>query len=353
MSVKVEYVWLDGHSTPNLRSKSRFFSHPIREIEDIPCWGFDGSSTEQAIGSDSDCVLRPVRLYNNPIEEYHSESYIVLCEVDNVDGTPHESNFRRKLQNILQETEQYDMLFGIEQEYVFVDSVSGRVAGWPSDSNTYPRPQGEYYCGVGANANSYEDIVNQHAKVLVDMDISLHGINAEVMLGQWEYQLGTRDAIDICDELWISRFMLYKVASRFGMYPEFHPKPVQGDWNGSGAHINFSTLGMRESWELPDFHKFCEVFGEYSKEMVESYGEHNDLRLTGKHETAHINDYSYGVSDRGCSIRIPYVTVATGKGYLEDRRPASNIDPYRAVGSLVQCTTKCERKIIEVDYKVV
>jgi glutamine synthetase len=353
MTTRLEYIWLDGHSTPNLRSKSRYLPHTVRELEECPCWGFDGSSTKQAAGEDSDCVLRPVKMYKNPIDEYMSSSYLVLCEVDNVDGTPHVSNTRKPLIHTIDDTLKYDMWFGIEQEYVLEDVGTQRPVGWP-ENGSYPKPQGEYYCGVGCVNTKAKQLVEEHAKACLDAGLNIHGTNAEVMLGQWEYQLGTEDALDISDDLWISRYLLYVLAENYGLVPNFHPKPIEGDWNGSGAHINFSTQKMREEWDMNMFRDFCGHFGNYAEDMISNYGENNHLRLTGGHETAHIDDYSYGVSDRGCSIRIPHTTAnSNGNGYLEDRRPASNIDPYRAINSLVSSTHATEKNMVEVDYKVV
>lgn len=350
MTTRLEYIWLDGYTTPNLRCKSKYIETPIRTIEECPHWSFDGSSTKQAIGSDSDCVLRPVKLYKNPLEQYHSESYLVLCEVENTDEIPHETNTRSKLRELVHEKEQHEMWFGIEQEYVFADTQSNRLSGWPKEG--YPLPQGEYYCGVGAQRAVLEHIVNQHSKACLDAGLPLEGTNAEVMLSQWEYQLGTKDAIDISDDLWISRYLLYKISAEYDILPCFWPKPVKGDWNGTGAHINFSTQKMRDEWDTEDFNAFCDHLGEYHNEMIERYGEDNDTRLTGQHETAHIDDYSYGKSDRGCSIRIPYAAYSGGVGYLEDRRPAGNIDPYTAIGALVEFTTICEKKLVQVNYKI-
>ena len=349
MTTRLEYVWLDGYKTPNLRSKVRYTDTQIRSIDDCVSWGFDGSSTKQAEGSDSDCVLRPVRLYYNSADTVNSSSYLVLCEVDNADGTPHESNFRNKLQHTLSETEQYEMLFGLEQEYV-LRNMDDSLCGWPESG--LPKPQGEYYCGIGCHNTSMSQFVEEHTRAMMDAGLTVHGTNAEVMLGQWEYQLGPQYALEVADELWISRYLLYKIGERYGVYPDFHPKPMKGDWNGSGCHINFSTEKMRHEWTMPDIHKFCEEFGKYTPDLLEVYGEHNKERLTGEHETSAYGEYSYGASDRGCSVRIPYITMTSGRGYLEDRRPSSNIDPYQAISGLIDSVTVTEKDMVQVDYKV-
>lgn len=323
--MRLEYVWLDGYNPSNLRSKVKYImAKGIKENQGkgigIPDWSFDGSSTKQAEGKDSDCVLKPKRLYKNPIEG----GFIVLCEVYLPNGKPHPSNQRVKLGE-----DKKEYWWGFEQEYFLMDTETGKPLGWPSEG--YPEPQGEYYCGVGAGRVEGRYIVEAHQKACLQAGLSVDGTNAEVALGQWEYQCFGDDTSKACDDFWISRFFLYKLAEVNGVGVELHPKPYEGDWNGSGCHINFSNKKMREKGNKRMMTKICKDLEKKHKEHIEVYGMDNDMRLTGLHETQHIAQFSYGECDRGASIRIPVATIEKKyKGYLEDRRPSSNVDPYEA-----------------------
>tara|TARA_Y100000310_G_C20613512_1_gene779318 strand:- start:93 stop:1142 length:1050 start_codon:yes stop_codon:yes gene_type:complete len=336
---KIRYLWLDGYDTPNIRSKTKYVSiEGDANLDTIPEWGFDGSSTMQAEGKDSDCILKPVKRYSNAmksIDFYPSCcNIIVLCEVMNADGTPHETNTRAKLREIAEKNKESEMLFGIEQEYVFMDPKTNLPYGW--NENEFPPPQGKYYCGVGGNVTQLRRIVEEHAAVCIQSGIPICGTNAEVMLSQWEYQIGTAGTLEICDDLWFSRYILEMLTEYQNAYISFSPKPIKGDWNGSGAHINFSTKRMREESDYSYIEKVINELKKYHKEHIIEYGLGNEDRLTGEHETQHIDEFSSGNSDRGASIRIPMSTSKEGKGYLEDRRPSANMDPYRAVAKIAE-----------------
>jgi len=329
MKIKLEYIWLDGYKPePNLRSKTKVINLEIRNPEerklpqinpqDCPIWSFDGSSTRQAAGNSSDCLLKPVKTLVDP---QRPNSYLVLCEVLNADETPHLSNMRSKLRD-----ENRDEWFGFEQEYVIMKK--GKPVGFPKEG--YPDPQGRYYCGVGAGVVDGRKIAEEHLDVCLMAGLEITGINAEVMLGQWEYQVFGQGAKQASDDLWLSRFLLNRIGEFHGYDINYHPKPVIGDWNGSGMHLNFSTKEMREKGGKEFIESICDTLSFYHEDHINVYGSENDKRLTGLHETQDIQKFSYGVSDRGASIRIPITTVKNNwKGYLEDRRPASNADPYK------------------------
>jgi glutamine synthetase len=317
---KFEYIWLDGYSPePNLRSKTKILNLEAfaGEIGQVPMWSFDGSSTQQAEGHSSDCLLKPVSIYP---DSGRKNAWLVMCEVLNPDGSPHPSNTRAKYEA------DPGFWFGFEQEYTFV--VDGRPLGFPR--NGYPAPQGMYYCSVGDGKVTGRHIVEEHLDACLEAGLSITGINAEVMLGQWEYQCFGKGSKQAADDLWISRFLLFRIAEKYNVHIEFAPKPMKGDWNGSGLHTNFSTPAMREKGGEELFRSICEAMGKKHEDHISVYGSQNHERLTGLHETQSIEKFSYGLSDRGSSIRIPIaVKEDNWKGYLEDRRPASNADPYQ------------------------
>jgi len=329
--IKAEYIWMDGHEpTQKLRSKTKVIDDSISDVDNIPVWGFDGSSTMQAAGHDSDCMLQPVCFVSDPIRG--EDNILVMCEVFNPDGTPHKSNPRAHLRELAEKYADHDAWFGVEQEYTFF--VGREPLGWPEGG--YPAPQGPFYCGVGADEVFGRDIVEEHLDKCLKAGISLSGINAEVMPGQWEFQVGPLGPLAVSDELWLARWLLYRIAEDYGVNATLHPKPVKGDWNGAGAHTNFSTKSMRENGGLEVITAACEKLGENHEKHIAIYGAHNEERLTGLHETCAIHDFRYAVSDRGASIRIPMATAKDGFGYLEDRRPAANMDPYRVCAALME-----------------
>jgi len=333
MKSKLEYIWLDGYTpTQSLRSKTLVREDFSGNLEDAPMWSFDGSSTEQADGSDSDCLLKPVAIFPDPGRK---NSFLIMTEVLNADGSPHVSNGRATIE---EDDNDDDFWFGFEQEYFLWVPETDRPPGFPKDG--FPRPQGPYYCSVGGSNAYGREIVEEHLDICLDAGVNVEGINAEVAAGQWEFQVFAKGAKRAGDETWVARYLLERTAEEYGLAIDWHPKPLgDTDWNGSGMHANFSNGVMRESGKEDTFNKICEQFGKNIERHISVYGADNDKRLTGAHETQAINQFSYGVSDRGASIRIPVGTVEDGwKGRLEDRRPASNADPYKVAAAIVKTT---------------
>jgi glutamine synthetase len=331
MKSKLEYIWLDGYKpTQSLRSKTMVRKDFSGKLEDCPVWSFDGSSTQQAEGSKSDCLLKPVMIIPDPGRK---NSYLVMTEVLNADRTPHPSNGRATIDD-----DDDDFWFGFEQEYFLWDPTTNLPPGFPPGG--YPPPQGPYYCSVGARNAYFRDLIDEHLDMCLEAGLNVEGINAEVAAGQWEFQIFAKSAARAGDEIWLARYLLERTAEKYDLAVDWHPKPLgDTDWNGSGMHANFSNSAMREEGEESVFTKICDEFGKNIPGCIAVYGAHNEQRLTGKHETQSIDQYSYGVSDRGASIRIPIGTVEDGwKGRLEDRRPASNADPYKVAAIIVKIT---------------
>jgi glutamine synthetase len=323
---KAEYIWLDGtEPTPLMRSKTKIL--PIGQ--EPPQWGFDGSSTNQAPGNQSDCVLQPVFTVSDPLRG--DDSLLVLCEVMLTNLTPHPSNTRAKLRHIAEKFAGFECLFGMEQEYTFL-KPDGSPLGFPKDG--YPAPQGPYYCGVGGSQIYGRDVVEAHLDICLEAGLGISGINAEVMPGQWEFQVGPLGPLHVADHLVLSRWLLCRIAEEFNCDATFDPKPAKGDWNGAGCHCNFSTNQMRESYDACI--AACEAIGKKYMDLVENYGHDIQNRLTGAHETQRWDKFSYGVSDRGASIRIPWQVERDQKGYIEDRRPNANCDPYVVTRKLME-----------------
>jgi glutamine synthetase len=324
---KLEYIWLDGYlPEPNLRSKTKVVEKEPSSLSDLPMWGFDGSSTQQAEGKSSDCLLKPVAMYPDSTRK---NGFLVMCEVLLPNGQPHPSNFRALVDDMP------DLWIGFEQEYFFFDD--GSPLGFPVDG--YPGPQGPYYTGVGYKnvGDIARQIVDEHIDITLDAGIKLEGINAEVAKGQWEFQIFSEGSKKAGDDMWVARYLMVRLAEKYGLDIEFYCKPIKGDWNGSGMHTNFSTAHMRDVGGKDYFEKLMGAFEKYRDEHIAAYGPDNHLRLTGLHETQSIDKFNYGVADRGASIRIPHSFINNGyKGYLEDRRPNSQADPYKIVSRLVK-----------------
>ena len=330
MPYQAEYIWIDGTKpSPLVRSKTRV----IADSKQPGIWGFDGSSTNQATGDNSDCVLRPVFVCKDPLRGPNDK--LVMCEVLLTDMTPHPSNTRAACAETAKKYAAFESWFGIEQEYTFIQN--NRPLGWPE--NGYPAPQGPYYCGVGGDKMPGREIVEAHTAACIKAGIAIEGTNAEVMMGQWEFQIGILAPPAIGDQLWVARWLLFRIAEDFGVYATLEPKPMLGDWNGAGAHTNFSTKAMRAPGGWDAIIAGCEAIGTRVREHIAAYGVGIEARLTGAHETARYDQFSYGTSDRGASIRIPWGTARDRRGWLEDRRPNANMDPY--VVSRVLMETVC------------
>lgn len=342
----VEYIWLDGNTiTTQIRSKSRVLSLSERpRLCDFPEWSFAGSFTKQAIEEDSDCFLCPVYFVRDPLPD--NGDYLVLCEVKNLsEDHNHESNSRAPLRAILDNGGRAeDPWIGFEQEYVLFRGV--RPLGWPPQGE--PAPQGPYYCSVGTGLSYGRELAIEHARACIAAGLLYYGMNAEVVPGQWEFQIGFRDiegehgdALLVADQMWIARWLLHRISESYDLRVSFANKPIKGSWNGSGMHANFSTRRMRDpgtGWEA--ISEAIEKLRPKHQDHISVYGADLQERLIGMYDTESIDEFSVGESDRGRSIRIPGSVVQKRCGYIEDRRPGANADPYRVAARLIETICK-------------
>lgn len=338
-TVVAEYVWIGGKG--ELRSKSRVLN--IRKeatgLSDFPDWDYDGSSTEQGTTENSERILKPCALYKDPFRP--GNNFLVLCSTFFPDGNPFFNNHRYNAEKIFkdcdkvegfydEETKTIDYIyspepwFGLEQEYFIYGSYTKEPLGFNNAVK-----QGQYYCSVGGQNAFGRSIVEDHYKKCLEIGLGITGVNAEVAPGQWEFQIFGKGIV-AADNLVIARYLLERISEDYNAYIVWHPKPIQNSiekWNGSGLHTNFSTKQMRDSYrnnqDTTEIYKAIDKLEAKHNEHMAVYGEDNEQRLTGNCETSSFSNFkrSENNGDRSASIRIRH-------GYLEDRRPASNADPY-------------------------
>ncbi len=329
----VEYVWIGGNY--ELRSKTRVLHDLVESVSDLSSWNFDGSSTSQADGSDSEVILKPQALFNDPFRGNHHK--LVLCDTYKPNGEPLSNNNRVWAKELFDKKLEEEPWFGLEQEYFMMNSQNMKPLGFDET-----KTQGQYYCSVGSGNTFGRHIAEHHLNACMYAGIKLSGINAEVAPGQWEFQVGPCTGIEQGDHMWMARYLLHKVSEQFNVIIDFEPKPLLGDWNGSGCHTNYSTKNMREGYMdktgLDFINEAIEKLSHAHNEHMEVYGSGNELRMTGEHETARFDKFSHGIANRGASIRIGNENYNNKKGYFEDRRPSSNCDPYLVTGMLFKTT---------------
>jgi glutamine synthetase len=338
--ILAEYVWVDADG--NTRSKTRTLDkHKAESVDKLPKWNFDGSSTGQAPGDDSEVILQPRRIFVDPFRPRDDKlnNILVMCDTYTPAGEPLPTNTRAIAMKAFEGNDHEEVWFGLEQEFTLFNLDERTPLGWP-EGGMPSRPQGPYYCSVGPENSFGRAITDAMYKACLYAGIEISGTNGEVMPGQQEYQVGPCVGIDAGDQLMMSRYILQRVCEDFQVYCTLHPKPiVEGDWNGAGMHTNVSTKAMREDGGLEVIKTAIYKLGARHAKHIDVYGEGNELRLTGLHETASIEEFSFGVANRGASVRIGRDTEAEGKGYFEDRRPSSNADPYLVTGKIMETIT--------------
>ena len=320
MPIIIEYIWIGGNG--ELRTKTRVVDN-ISNLNTLT-WNYDGSSTGQSSSAENtEIILKPVKLYNNPLT-YNHISKLLLCDTYNIDGTPHATNNRFAATNIFNQKQEYVSWFGLEQEYFMIHPE------WNSNV-----AQGKYYCGIGNKSPVERLIAEQHLIACLNINLSISGINAEVANKQWEFQIGPCEGITAADQLYVARYLLERIAEKNEVNICYDPKLFK-DINGSGCHTNFSTKFTREENGILHIYEYIDKLKLKHDEHMEVYGKNNKERLTGHHETASYDAFSYGIGTRNTSIRIGNETYRDGKGYFEDRRPAANMDPYLVTSRIFQ-----------------
>ena len=353
MKFVAESIWRDGKN--GLRSKSRTVDIKVTK-EDLKSrnimteiinvdlyseWSYDGSSTGQATGSDSEIILKPVYVCTDPFRK--APNVFVLCTTYNPNGEPTVTNTRHNAEKIFSQNKNLEPWFAIEQEFFLMKSCqkhptkkSIKPLGWREDAVE----QGQYYCSIGAENAFGRTVAERAYHLILEAGLNASGMNAEVAPGQWEIQIGPSGGLMTCDQLWISRYILERVGELNGVQINYDPKPIDGNWNGSGGHVNYSTKPMREEGGYPIIIDAIEKLEKNHLKHMKVYGEGNEKRMSGKHETSSYNNFTWGVANRGASIRIPRNTEKDGKGYLEDRRPSANLDPYLVTSIIFETTTE-------------
>ena len=334
MFVGVEYIWIGGNG--ELRSKTKIINKGNDDseikLEELPVWNYDGSSTNQAPGNDSEVLIKPRKIYKDPFSK-NSKYILVLCDTWLPSGEPHPTNTRVIAEQIFNQKRELQPWFGMEQEFFVINRNNNFPIGFPS--NGYPRPQGPYYCSVG-DGNAYgREYFEEAQENCLKAGINLTGKNFEVCCGQMEMQV-RNEGIDVGDDMMMLRYILARTGEKYNYALDITAKPVKGDWNGSGCHTNFSTKPMRKEGGYQVILTAIEKLSMKHDEHISVYGAGNEERLTGLHETAHISKFTYGVANRGASIRIPRDTERDRKGYFEDRRPSSECDPYLVTSKLFE-----------------
>lgn len=357
VTLAVEYVWCSGaDSHHDLRTKVKsvpvpaadvagFQQDPSSLLKVLPVWNFDGSSTGQALGKDTEILIRPVAVYPHP---FISEvpAFVALTECFLPSGEPTPDNTRFIARTVFEDEKAKGLKpwFGLEQEYVLCHGT--RPLGWPSN-NGDPKPQGPYYCSTGASVAHGRKYAQRHYILCLKMGLKISGTNAEVMPGQWEYQVGPCEGIESGDHLLLSRWVYLRMLEDDGIDVNFDSKPKKGDWNGSGMHCNFSTQPMREDGGLAVIEKAIEALSKTFHKDVAVYGGDNNERLSGKHETSRLDMFNCDVGTRNTSCRIPNETKKNGKGYFEDRRPSSSADGYLVSSRLFASACGIETPLLD------
>jgi glutamine synthetase len=313
-----EYIWIDNEG--KTRSKTMVLNELLNKVEDLPVWNYDGSSTGQTTGKNTEINLYPIKMVPDPLRK--SNSFLVLCDIDKTYSTREKASF------IFEKYISNEIWFGLEQEYFILNN-----------DTELDKKQGIYYCGVGNRDPVERIIAEEHLEACIFSGLTISGINSEVANGQWEFQIGIAKGIDAADQLFIARYLLERIAEKHSRNISYHPK-LDSSTNGSGCHVNMSTKQSRDENGLDYIYNYINKLAKFHHFHIQKFGENNRKRLTGKHETSSYELFSWGVGTRDTSIRIGNKTNDEKRGYFEDRRPAANMNPYIVLSLMFDCCCK-------------
>lgn len=338
MKTCVEYFWVTAKN--DAVSKTKIVDFPTKPTvpSDFPAFYADASSVFGVPFADlglydpatnADCKLHPVRMAPFPFRSgYPGGSYLVLCEVLNhQDDTPHPTNTRAALRAVMKEVAAQEPWIGIEQEYRL----------WAVEKGDAGDTLNELTTGQG------QRFVDEHMLACVQAGIPFVGSNREALTDCWEFQVGGPgvDPLMAADQLWMARWLLYRVAETSGLAVDLDPAPAVGFWNGLSTHTNFSTKAMRTpKGGYAHIIAACEALKGAVDKHLAVYGEPEFSRRVAEHRPVSVpcrfTEFSYGVADRLASVRIPGHVAVRGHGYIEDRRPCVDADPYEVAKALLE-----------------
>ncbi|XP_070391237.1 glutamine synthetase-like isoform X1 [Dermacentor albipictus] len=331
------YVFVDA-TLENVRSKMRVLRYEPKSPEECPRSTFCGAGTDQwpDAGVDSELYLLPVALFKDPFLKGRNK--LVLCEVLNADEQPHETNTRHPCKKAMEAVKEEEPWFGIEQEYAILEQ-NGVPIGWPKQSHSLKCCQ-SYFYAVGSENTAGRQVADAHIKACSYAGVKLYGSNVEAVISQWEYQIGPLPGVETGDHLWISRYILQRVAEDFGVVVSFEPRPFKSlKMPGCAGHINFSTKSSRSEGGLDWINKAIaklELKHELHLKAYDPRKDANKERLRGNLMATPSREFSAAVSAKTVCVRIPRLTKVAGRGFFEDRRPGANVEPYRAMQRLVE-----------------
>ncbi|GJQ88142.1 hypothetical protein Trydic_g13147 [Trypoxylus dichotomus] len=330
----VEYVWIDG-TGEHLRSKARTLEYIPDNHKEVPPWGCDSNASMLPVPKETDVLLVPVAMYNDPFRR--SNNKLVLCDTYEFDGKPLPTNNRKSCCEALNKVCDQEIMWGLEQQYMVMD-MDERPYGWPVCLGE-PRRHKGYYCAVGGDKVFARELSESHYRACLYAGVQIASTHPDAVPGQWEFQIGVSPGIKGPDDLWMARYILARISEEYGLYTCLHPKRFD-NMPGCSCHVNFSTKVTRKDNGLSTLEGYMQKLSKRHEEHLRKYdpygGQQNKLRLTGKDGTSAVDNFTSGVGDKSLSVRITKETETKKKGYIEDRRPASNSDPYAVCDMVVR-----------------